>query len=71
MNFILTGDSAFAFDPVPYTINYDCFTYADVVRGQAPPLALQVIPVQAPAPAPIVKPPQVVQNPVQVIPMPA
>ncbi len=40
-------------------------------KGPAPPLALQVIPVQAPAPAPIVEPPQVVWNPVQVIPMPA
>ena len=53
-NFILTGDTAFAFDPVPYTVIYDCFTYADIVRG----------PVRNPAP---VQPPQVVPNPVQVI----
>jgi len=35
-NFILTGDEAFAFDPVPYTVIYNCFTYADIVRGPAP-----------------------------------
>jgi hypothetical protein len=49
-NFILTGDTAFAFDPVPYTVIYDCFTYADIVRG--------------PAPVQVIEPPQVVQNPV-------
>jgi len=52
-NFILTGDEAFAFDPVPYTVIYHCYTYADIVRG--------------PAPIQVVQPPQVVQNPVQVI----
>jgi len=72
-NFILTGDSAFAFDPVPYTIIYDCFTYANIVRGLAPvqvieppqavPNLVQVIP----APVQVIKPPQVVPNPVQVI----
>jgi hypothetical protein len=72
-NFILTGDDAFAFDPLPYTVIYDCFTYADIVRGPAP---IQVIkppqvvqnPVQViAAPVQVIEPPQVVQNPVQVI----
>ncbi len=43
-NFILTGDTAFAFDPVPYTVIYDCFTYADIVRGPAPVQPPQVVP---------------------------
>ncbi len=54
-NFILTGDPAFSFDPVPYTIVYD-FSYADAVRG----LTHRVVPpVQAPPPAPQVQVPQV------------
>jgi len=72
-NFIVTGDEAFTFDLVPYTVIYDCFTYADIVRGPAP---IQVIespqvvqhPVQViAAPVQVIKPPQVVQNPVQAI----
>ncbi len=75
-NFILTGDDAFAFDPVPYTDIYDCFTYADIVRGPAPVQDIrppQVVPnpVQVnPVPVQAVRPPQVVQNPVQVNPAP-
>jgi hypothetical protein len=58
-NFILTGDPAFSFDPVPYTTVYN-FSYADAVRGlthrvvppvQAPPPAPQVQALQVPAPA--------------------
>ena len=66
-NFILTGDEAFAFDPVPYTVIYDCFTYADIVRGPAPIQPPQVVqnPVQVIAAQ--IQPPQVVKNPVQVI----
>jgi len=70
-NFILTGDEAF--EPVPYTVIYNCFTYADIVKGPAPiqvikpPQAVQN-PVQViAAPVQVVKPPQAVQNPVQVI----
>jgi len=72
-NFILTGDKAFALDPLPYMVIYNCFTYADIVRGPAPvqviepPQAVQN-PVQViPAPLQVIKPPQAVQNPVQVI----
>jgi hypothetical protein len=57
-NFILTGDPAFSFDPVPYTTVYN-FSYADAVRG---PAHRVVPPVQAPppqAPAPQVQVPQV------------
>jgi len=53
-NFILTGDKTFAFDPVPSTVIYECFTYADIVRG----------------PAPVIKPPQAFPNPVQIVPPP-
>jgi len=74
-NFILTSDEAFEFDQVQYTIIYDCFTYADIVRGPAPiqlikpPQAVQN-PVQViPAPAQVIEPPQAVQNTVQVIPV--
>jgi hypothetical protein len=34
-NFILTCNEVFAFDPAPYTVIYDCFTYVDIVRGPA------------------------------------
>ncbi len=76
INFILTGDEAFTFDPVPYAVIYDCFTYADIVRGPAPVQDIrppQVVPnlVQVnPAPVQAVRPPQVVQNPVQINPAP-
>jgi len=75
-NFILTGDELFTFEPVPYTVIYDCFTYADIVRGPAPVQDIrppQVVPnpVQVnPAPVQDIRPPQVVQNPVQVNPSP-
>jgi hypothetical protein len=72
-NFIPTGDEAFAFDPVPCTVIYDCFTYADIVRGPAPVQVIeppQVVqnPGQVnPSPVQVIEPPQVVPNPVQVI----
>jgi len=75
-NFILTGDEAFTFDPVPYTVIYDCFTYADIVRGPAPVQIIeppQVVQNQVqvnPVPVQVIKPPQVVQNSVQVNPVP-
>ena len=66
-NFILTGDTAFAFDPVPYTVIYDCFTYADIVRGPAPVQPPQVVPNPVQVIAAPVQPPQVVPNPVQIV----
>jgi hypothetical protein len=66
-NFILTGDEAFTFDPVPYTVIYDCFTYADRVRGPAPAQPPQVVQNPVHVIAAPVQPPQVVPNPVQVI----
>jgi len=75
-NFTLTGDEAFTFDPVTYTIIYDCFSYANIVRGPPRPPqqpALQVIPnpalpVQALVPA--AQPLPVTPNLVQAIPNP-
>jgi len=40
-NFILTGAEAFTFNPVPNTIIYDCFSFADIVRGPQRPAPVQ------------------------------
>jgi len=75
-NIILTGDKTFAFDIVPYTVIYNCFTYADIVRGPAPvkviepPQVGQNLVQVIPAPVQAIEPPQAVQNLVQVIPAP-
>jgi transposase InsO family protein len=67
-NLILTGDPAFSFDPVPYTVVYN-YTYADIVRGPpavipAPAPAPAVVPAPAPAPAVVPAPaPAVVPAP--------
>jgi hypothetical protein len=69
-NFILTGDPAFSFDPVPYTTVYN-FSYADAVRG---PTHRVLPPVQAPAPqvqAPQVPTPAPAQTPAPQVQAPA
>ena len=71
-NSILTGDPAFAFDPVPYQVGYS-YSYADAVRqapaSRAPPPAILIAPapVQAPAPVPTLAPAQAIP----IVPAPA
>ncbi len=51
-NFILTGDPAFLFDPVPYTVVYN-FSYADTIKRHTPRVLPQVQPTpQVPTPMP-------------------
>jgi hypothetical protein len=59
-NSILTGDPAFAFDPVPYQVVYN-YSYADAVRQvpapRAPSPAILIAPAPAPLPAPVPRAP--------------
>ena len=59
-NSILTGDPAFAFDPVPYQVVLS-YSYADAVRQvpapRAPPPAILIAPAPAPLPTPAPKAP--------------
>jgi hypothetical protein len=78
-NSILTGDPAFAFDPVPYQVVYN-YSYADAVRqvpalrAPAPAPAPQPVPAQLP-PAPRALPPAILiappPAPLPVVPQPA